>query len=535
MFGSAVTLSVAIAIFAGATVVGSDAVRPARPMIPDAPKRAGDAPVVAAQADALVDAIALPPDGHVTDHLIAQLTPEFELVAGIDGVEIRTATGNRHRAHERAIARAGIDGATPALTRAPRHPEVARAVGLDRFIRLRVAPGHDAIAAAKSLRALKETFARVDVDPLGGLAATGPVIPDDPAFGLQWSLWNVGQTVAGVPGQPGADIGITHGWLYTTGDPVLVAVLDSGVNLHPELEGRVVGGFNVPNPGGPTVDICQSHGTHVSGILAAAGQNAEGIAGVSWAAEIMPVIIVDPCSGPESMVADGLVWATDEGARIANMSLQYNVGSAFLKSAVEYAHALDVILVAATGNNAASQPAFPARWPETIAVAATNNLDEHWPSSNFGPQVDLAAPGVFIWSLIGTSSYGYKTGTSMATPLVSGAVALMLSINPTLSNEQVRQLLRATADDVGAPGFDPFTGYGRLNVESLLIATLETLAPTADLNGDGVVDGADLGILLNAWGTCAGSPCLGDLNGDGVVDGADLGILLSAWGSGPPS
>jgi len=540
-FGRGMSAGLVIALVIAAPIAAASALptqaQPATTRPAPAPAPAGRAMNRALVPEAPVDVA----EEFATDHLLVRLAPGASITFEARGAVVRDQAGQRRPIVEQALSIVGVRGIVPALTRAPAHPEIAARVGLDRHHRLLLAPGADPIAALDALRNVgggaggvaDRVLEIVELDPIGGVASD-PLIPNDPNFSLQWSMLNSGQVVGGIAGTPGADISAPEAWAITTGDPIVVAVLDSGVNLHPELAGRVLAGTNIPNPDIGTADGCASHGTHVSGTLAARGDNLVGISGMSWAAEIMPIVVVNPCSGLESFVADGLVWATDEGARIANMSLQYSVGSAYLKAAVEYAYALDVVMIAATGNSN-SAVAFPARWPETIAIAATNNLDQRWLSSNFGPEVDLAAPGVNIWSLSGMTGYAYKTGTSFSAPHVSGTVALMLTVNPNLDTEQIRQILRSTADDVDAPGFDIFTGHGRLNAAAALAATLDTVTPTADLNGDGTVDGADLGILLNAWGSCAGSPCLGDLNGDGVVDGADLGILLNAWGSGPPS
>jgi thermitase len=229
-------------------------------------------------------------------------------------------------------------------------------------------------------------------------------------------------------------------------------------------------------------------------------------------------------------VAEGLVWAIDHGADVVNMSLQSNAGGQLLRDAVLYGEALNVPMVAATGNNNLSMPAFPARWPETIAVAASTQSNLRWVNSNYGAEVDLAAPGENVLSLTTTGGVISRSGTSMAAPHVSGAVLLMLAVNPALTNAQVRSILAATSVDMAPAGVDQFTGAGRLDAGAA-VAMAASLAPSpADLDGDGDVDGADLGILLVGWGPCGScASCPGDLDGTCDIGGSDLGALLSAW------
>lgn len=407
---------------------------------------------------------------------------------------------------------------------------LAAQLGLDRTYQVDVPGGSDTPALARSLRALSSLVEFAELDGIGGLAT----VPNDPELPNQYAILNTGQSIAGVPGIPGADIDATPAFDVIAAQQIdtssiTIGLLDAGIGQHVELSGRILAGYNIPDQNTITADECQSHGTHVSGIMAATGNNGVGMAGIAWQARIKPYVVVNGCTGLESWVAQGITMATDAGVRLLNMSLQYTTGSMTLHDAVVYAASHDVIMVAATGNQGTSVVSYPAKWPETIAVAATNNLDQRWVSSNYGPEVDIAAPGVSVRSLIGTTSYGDKSGTSMATPHVTGVIALMLAKNPTLTPDEVRTIIEATADDIDAPGFDNNTGYGRVNMLAALNATPSPLP--ADLNNDGVVNSVDLGILLGAWGACAScdGDCVGDLDGDCVVGPADLGILLGSW------
>ena len=363
-----------------------------------------------------------------------------------------------------------------------------------------------------------------DLDAEGGLAE----IPNDTDFFTQYALRNTGQVICGVTGVAGADVGAVAAWNATHCNDMVIAVLDSGIDPHGELAGRILPGINVPDGTTVTTDEC-NHGTHVAGIIAAAGNNGTGMAGLAWNARLMPVVVVNGCTGFEANVASGLIWAVDNGARLVNMSLQFYAFNPVFQQAVQYAHAQGALMVAATGNNGNTNIAAPARWPETIAVAATDNRDLRANFSNFGAEVDLAAPGVNVWSLSGTTGFTNKSGTSMAAPHVTGAAALLWAYNPALTRDQVRALLEQGADDIGDPGTDTLYGKGRLD-----IATAIALAPppfvAEDLNRDGAVNAMDIAILLDAWGACGDcDACVADLNGDCMVGAQDIARVLGAW------
>ncbi|MCH2144356.1 MAG: S8 family serine peptidase [Phycisphaerales bacterium] len=414
----------------------------------------------------------------------------------------------------------------PAALAEARDRALASRLGLDRWVRIQLEPGVDRSAFLDALEGLVQ-LEHAELDAMGGLAGESP---DDPLWSELWNLQNTGQTVGGSAGVPGADVNVLGGaWdqMADLQEDIIVATLDSGAFDHVDLTDRVLQGRNIPNGTDDGIDVCASHGTHVAGIIAAQGDNGIGVAGMCWNARILPVVVVDPCGGPESWPADGLVWAADNGADIINMSLQYSTGTEYFHDAVLYAAGLDIPMVAATGNS--NGPiSYPARWEEVIAVGAITHQDTRWSSSNYGEEIDLVAPGYQITSTQLLASYGSKSGTSFAAPHVSGLVALLLSISPDLTNEEIRELLAASARDISLVGFDTATGHGCLDA-SAAIALLEPPGPAADLNDDGLVDGEDLLILLSSWGSCEG--CSADFNGDGVVEGDDLLQVLSGWTS----
>ena len=304
-----------------------------------------------------------------------------------------------------------------------------------------------------------------------------------------------------------------------------MAVLDAGMDQHVELSPRMIPGKNVAAfpDNDDTSDVCISHGTHVAGIAAALADNGQGIAGVDWRCKIMPVRVLTSCSGPESYVAEGIIWATNNFADVINMSLQYGSGTAALHDAVLYAHGQGVVMIAASGNFGSTPVKFPAFWPETIAVGAITSNGVRWGSSSFGPNLDIVAPGASIWSLTGAAGYKYLSGTSMAAPHVSGIVGLMKSRHPELTPDEIRQILQQTAVDLTTPGFDNETGWGQVDAES-------ALAP-GDTDGDGDVDIDDFLFVLGNWGACPDPcpPCLADFNGDCAVGIEDFLIVLGSW------
>jgi subtilisin family serine protease len=160
-------------------------------------------------------------------------------------------------------------------------------------------------------------------------------------------------------------------------------------------------------------------------------------------------------------------------------------------------------------------------------VAAFNNRDERAGFSNCGPELDVAGPGDTVWSLKDTTIYQFLSGTSMAAPHVSGTVNLMKTLDPDLTADEIKLILQTTAVDIGDPGFDEETGFGRINAHAAL---LEVQAGLADLDGDGMVDVDDFLFLLANWGPCPVGPgCPGDIDRDGQVGVNDFLIMLANW------
>lgn len=257
-----------------------------------------------------------------------------------------------------------------------------------------------------------------------------------------------------------------------TGQGVVVAVLDTGVDYnHQDLKNNIwtntkeIAGNGIDDDGNGYVDDVRGwnfdsnnnnvlddygHGTHVAGTIAGEN-NGIGVTGIAYNAKIMPIKVLDENgSGSYSAIAKGIYYAVDNGARVINLSLGGYFSNETLKAALEYASSKNVIVVMAAGNDGDSSPAYPARYANNygIAVGAVDKNNQLADFSNRSGASELAyvtAPGVDIYSTLPNNQYGNYNGTSMATPHVTGVVALMLSANPSLTENQVRNILTKTA------------------------------------------------------------------------------------------
>ena len=274
--------------------------------------------------------------------------------------------------------------------------------------------------------------------------------PNDPYFGYQWGLSKVGAPQA---------------WDVTTGSSsIKIAILDTGVDPnHPDLAGKIISNINFS--GSNTTNDVYGHGTHVAGIAAAVTNNGIGVAGMGYSSSIMNVkVLGDDGIGYWSWVAQGIIWATDNGAQIINLSLGGSDTSSTLADAINYAWSKGVVVVAAAGNNGNSSPFYPAYYPNCIAVAATDANDALAPWSNRGDWVDVAAPGVSVYSTMTNGVYWYMSGTSMASPYVAGLAALLFTtVSDTNGdgklNDEVRSQIEATCDNISVSGI----GHGRID------------------------------------------------------------------------
>jgi subtilisin family serine protease len=297
--------------------------------------------------------------------------------------------------------------------------------------------------------------------------------PTDPHYAsYQWSL---------------PQIGLPTAWDTTTGNSgVIIAVLDTGVqSTHPDLTGKVTtgaqAGYNFVGNNTNTTDD-HSHGTFVAGIIAANANNGAGGAGVCWSCRIQAVKVLDTTgSGSSFNVAQGIDWAVSHGADVINLSLGGGA-AASLQTAVNNAWNAGVIVVAATGND--NGPVlYPAAYSNAIAVGSNEQNGSRSSFSNYGPEIDIMAPGGNVLGALcscngNPGGYGTGSGTSFATPHVAGVVGLMIAAGITDKNE-IRSRIQTTATNMDVAGFDNNTGWGRINAAAAIAQ--DGAPPTVDI------------------------------------------------------
>ncbi|WP_404870065.1 type VII secretion-associated serine protease mycosin [Kitasatospora griseola] len=268
-------------------------------------------------------------------------------------------------------------------------------------------------------------------------------------------------------------------WTVSRGDGVTVAVVDTGVAAsHPDLAGQVLPGTSLLGDGGDgRSDTSEdSHGTAISGIIAGTGgTDGQGMFGLAPGAKILPVKVASGEQMLPSVVAQAIVWATDHGARVINVSLSTTTPDPLLKQAVAYALRKDAVVVAAAGNHgtAGNPVQYPAAFPGVVSVSGVNEDDSFWTPSESGAGVAVAAPASDIYSTNDIGQYVHAEGTSYAAGYVSATAALIRSRWPELTQGQaVRRLIGATKDHRNRP--DPKFGYGLLDPFAALSATIDT-------------------------------------------------------------
>jgi len=309
---------------------------------------------------------------------------------------------------------------------------------------------------------------------------------------------------------------LPEAWDYTTGSSdIIIGVIDSGILFdHPDLQHNIfINPNEIPDNGidddnngyiddwhgwdfTDAIELADQalgdylkqdndptdenfHGTHVSGILAADSNNNEGICGVTWNCKLLVVRSGFQTTEGAGYLQDddaaaGIIYATDMGARVINLSWGDSNYSPIIADACQYAYDHGVIVVAAAGNEPVPSVSYPARLSTVISVGAVDSYKNLAGFSSYGPDLDIVAPGDQILSTYhaeGSDIYKELPGTSMASPFVAGSIALLLSLDPTLSYEEVRSRLLSTCEDLGNPGFDDTFGYGLLNTKSLLETT----------------------------------------------------------------
>jgi thermitase len=307
-------------------------------------------------------------------------------------------------------------------------------------------------------------FKSVEHDYLRYLQSS--VTPNDYWYPAQWHL---------------PKIHAPEAWTLTVGDPsVVIAVIDSGVSAVPDLVPQLLPGLNLVQGGSDTTDTL-NHGTGVAGIAAAASNNAVGITGITWFSPILPIKVSTDGSIPCSAISQGIVSAADHGARVINMSFGGSSACSGEQTAVDYAWSKGAVLVAAAGNSSSSSPFYPAAYSKVIGVAALNIDDTLASFSNYGSWLSVSCPGVNLYTTYKSGAYAGGSGTSIAAPVVSGVAALAMAANPALTNSDVKSIIESSADDLGAPGFDPTYGWGRVNAYKAVLAALGASPPPATM------------------------------------------------------
>jgi len=354
-----------------------------------------------------------------------------------------------------------------------------------------------------------DVVAYAEPDFIGEGSGEQGVSPNDAYYNRQWGLRNDGSFSA-LPAIAGADIEMEQGWALEQGDTsIIVGIIDTGCKLdHPDLQGRIWKNYNeiagngvdegnngfiddtrgwdfAYNDNNPADDY--GHGSNVTGIIGAIGNNSIGLAGVDWNCKLMILKGLNKENwGYYSWWSDALHYAVDNGAKVINMSIGGTDVSTTLRDAVNYALNQNVTIVACMMNTNNNTVFYPAAYPGVIAVGSTNPDDKRshpffWSTasgSNYGSHISVVAPGNYIYGLdyqSNTSYNSYWGGTSQATPHVCGLASLLLAQNSALTPDQIKKLLESTAEDqIGdpaedTPGWDQYYGYGRINAYHALL------------------------------------------------------------------
>lgn len=376
------------------------------------------------------------------------------LLAGSLGPSLAAETARWAPGRLLVMPRAGLPAAEFAAVLRPHGGTARRLGGSDLHV------VH--LPAGVSERAVQRLLARHPLLKFAELDHEVPpaLVPNDPYLG---SAWHLAVTRTG------------NAWDTTAGAGVTVAILDSGVlATHADLQANLVPGYNSHDGSSDTTDVT-GHGTTVAGVAGAVLDNAVGVAGVSGAARVMPIRITDSAgTAYYSTIAEGVIHAADRGVRVVNCSYGNLFRNASVQSAGSYLKGKGGLLVVSAGNNAIDEQAEDTL--SMITVSATDASDQRASWSSYGAMVDIAAPGVGIWTTSRNGGYVAGNGTSYASPLVAGVVALMMSANGSLAPAQIESLLFSSALDLGATGRDTVFGHGRVDAEAAVRAAAQATA-----------------------------------------------------------
>lgn len=429
------------------------------------------------------------------DRVLLRLTPE-----AYQSEDLRADLGAWGRTGladlDRRLAELGAVGVKATLRFPPRRVGVS-ADRLRRWLTVEYAGDAKADDVAAAL------LAEAAVEAAGpDLPVHAAEVPDDPMFPDQWSHRNVGGVVAEDSTLVGAvdiDADTDLAWDVThIANGIVIAVIDSGLDLdHPEFLRRIEPGYDFVEDDDVPQDE-NGHGTACAGIAAAAGDNGEGVAGVAWNARIMPMRVLDADgNGGVITLAEAITAAVDAGADLLSISIGIALPAYVVEDALAYAHDAGVPAFCAAGNEDLDSLTYPAAYTDlTIAVGALSPCGERksptscdgetWWGSNHALDM-VMAPGVRLPStdILGEGGRDpgdyvpFFAGTSAATPFAAGVGALLLGLNPTLTPDQLEGRLKLSCQDMGDPGVDAETGWGRLNAH-LAVLSAFTLPVYAD-------------------------------------------------------
>ncbi|MGD8453857.1 MAG: S8 family serine peptidase [Phycisphaerae bacterium] len=400
--------------------------------------------------------------------------------------------------------------------------------------------GFDVLALANRLATLPEIrFAESDMIVRG----TTDLIPNDPLFSQQWALNQANDQ----------DMDGPEAWDITTGDPAIkVVILDLGIQQdHPDITQVPGQDFYGSMPGGGPETICDNHGTCVAGCVSATINNSIGVTGIApdcnsvsakiGASHPFYIWCFNTFDSQPSMLANGIDYAVTIGARVTNASIGYT-NSSLVTTAYADARAAGIVHFAASGNDSSSTISYPANLPTVNAVGALTSSGARASFSNYGTGLTFSAPGEDVLTTDRTGSDGYEDGdtvsaggTSFASPYAAGIAALVLSADPTLTPDEVEQIMKDTCVDLGTAGYDTTYGWGFLNAYAAVSAAYQQPYQVGDLNCDGAIDNFDISpfvlALTDPTGYAAAYPgCdrdLADVNGDGTVDNFDIGPFVN--------
>jgi len=388
---------------------------------------------------------------------------------------------------------------------------VVRSIGDGSILVLRV--GHGAVSAA--VQALNGRAGVVFAEP-NWLRQLHDA-PNDSGYVLKWDLHNGGTLCDGTDcANLDADMDWQEAYTYLGSNfngSAVVAVIDTGIDAgHPDLNGKIFPGWDFLAGDDDPADT-YGHGTHVAGIALAVTNNNDGTAGVGYSPNIkvMPLRVCDQSGCPTTAIVNAIYHAADNGANVINLSLGGRIGSSAEEAAINYAWSKGLVIAASSGNDGARKVSYPAAFVNCIAVGSTNWHDLLAGYSNKGSALDVVAPGgdmsgyhdpggiystMPTYDVYLTTSYSYSKnydqlqGTSMAAPQVSGLAGLLFAVGVTdnngdgKTNDEIRQIIESTVDDLGAVGWDQSFGWGRVNVYNAVVAAGggggQNQPPTAD-------------------------------------------------------